>query len=220
MYKMELNLIRKACEITCEILQECFDNFTFETEMEVAKYLRRKAKERNVKLAFPPLVVSGKNFLEIHHKSDKTKLKGFVIVDFGVKYEGFCSDATRMLYIGKLKEEDKELFELVKEVQGKALEDLKVGKDYCDVDLNARINFGEYKKYFEHTLGHGIGKKVHQKPNVAIRSKDVIKEGDIVTIEPGIYTKKFGIRIEDTVLVKEKGVENLTPLKKDLIILD
>ncbi|MEK6856456.1 MAG: M24 family metallopeptidase, partial [Nanoarchaeota archaeon] len=75
--------IRKACAISCEILEECFHNFNFKTEIEVAKFLRKKAKERNCKLAFPPLIVSGNNFLEIHHKSNKTKLKKFVIIDFG-----------------------------------------------------------------------------------------------------------------------------------------
>jgi len=218
---MSIKKIRKACEISCDILEECMKNFKdFETEKDVAKYLRKRTKEKECRLAFAPLVVSGKNFLEIHHKSDETKLKGFVILDFGVKYEGHCSDITRMVYKGKPDEEELKLFNLVKGVQKKALEDLGVGKDYCDVDLNSRINFKEYKKYFEHTLGHGIGKKIHQKPWMGVRSKDVIKEGDVVTIEPGIYSKKFGIRIEDTVLVTKKGAEILTKMSKKLVILD
>ncbi len=217
---MTIENIKLACEISCSILEECFSNFDFETEIEVAKYLRKKTKERNCKLAFPPLIVSGNNFLEIHHKSDKTRLKKFIIVDFGVKYKGYCSDITRMLYKGKSSKEELDLYNLVKKVQKFALDDLKVGTDYCDVDLKTRKNFGKYKKYFEHSLGHGIGKKIHQKPWINFKSKDVVKENEVITIEPGIYTKNFGIRIEDTVMVKKGEIEILTPLKKELIVLD
>jgi len=215
-----IDYIRESCKISCEILRDCFDNFNFETEIEVAKYLRKKAKEKNCKLAFSPLIVSGNNFLEIHHKSNKTKLRGFVIVDFGVKYGGYCSDVTRMLYKGVPSKEELELYKLVVKVQGNALNNLSLGKDYCDIDMKARIDFGEYKKYFEHNLGHGVGKKIHQKPWITFKSKDAVKENDVVTIEPGIYAKKFGIRIEDTVLVKKNKIEVLTNLSKELIVSD
>src|SRR3989338_6473126 len=112
-----MDYVREACRISCEILKECFDNFDFETEIEVAKYLRKKAKEKNCKLAFSPLIVSVNNFLEIHHKPDKTKLKGFVIVDFGVKYRGYCSDITRMLYKGNPSKKDLELYSLILNLQ-------------------------------------------------------------------------------------------------------
>ncbi len=217
---MMIEYIRKACKISCEILEECFHNFDFKTEIEVAKYLRKKAKEKNCKLAFPPLIVSGNNFLEIHHKPNNTKLKGFIIVDFGIKYNGFCSDVTRTLYKGKPSKEELELYNLVVKVQANALKNLRIGIDYCDCDLKARTDFGEYKKYFKHGLGHGVGKKIHQKPWINFKSKDTVKENDVVTIEPGIYTRKFGIRIEDTVLVRKSKVEILTPLSKELIVLD
>src|SRR3989344_1374927 len=96
-----IDYIKEACKISCEILEDCFSSFYFETEIEVAKYLKEKAKERNCKLAFPSLIVSGSNFLEIHHKPNKTKLNKFIIVDFGVRYNNYCSDVTRMLYKGK-----------------------------------------------------------------------------------------------------------------------
>ena len=217
---MSIDKIRKSCEISCDILKECFDNFNFDTEKDVVKYLRKKAKEKNVKVAFPPLIVSGKNFLEIHHKSNETKLKGFVIVDFGVKYEGYCSDITRMLYKGKPSKNEIELFELVLRVHNNSLKNLKIGEDYCNVDLKARMDFGDHKKYFEHSLGHGVGKKIHQEPWIIFKSKNVVKENDVVTIEPGIYTKEFGIRIEDTILIKKNKIEVLTPMKRELIILD
>tara|TARA_Y100000034_G_C6878321_1_gene402055 strand:- start:905 stop:1555 length:651 start_codon:yes stop_codon:yes gene_type:complete len=215
-----IDSIRKACELSCGILEECVSNFSsFKTEKDVAKWLRKEAKEEGVKLAFSPLVIC-KNFLKIHKKPEGVKLNGFVILDFGVKVDGYCGDVTRMLYKGKPSKKDLELFDLVLGVQEKALKDLEIGKDYCDVDLDSRINFGKYKKYFKHSLGHGVGKKVHQKPSVSVASGDLIKEGDVITIEPGIYSKKFGIRIEDTVLVTKKNAEVLTKMSKKLIVLD
>ena len=144
-----IDSIREACKVSCEILEECFGNFNFKTEKDVVKFLNDKVKDKNLKVAFPPLVVSGKNFLEIHHKSDGTKLKGFVIVDFGVKVDGCCSDITRMAFVGKPNEGELKLFNLVLDVYEKALKEIKIGENYCDLDINARVNFGEYKKYFK-----------------------------------------------------------------------
>src|SRR3989344_3942404 len=218
---MSIQYIKEACKISCEILEECICSFSqFKTEKDVAKHLREKVKERNLRLAFPPLVVSGNNFLEIHHKSNNTKLKGFVIVDFGVKVNGYCSDITRMLYVGKPTKDEIKLFNSVLRVYENCIKNLKIGTDYCDLDLNAIIDFGEYKKYFEHSLGHGVGKKIHQEPWINIKSKDVVKENDVITIEPGIYSENFGIRVEDTILIRKNNIEILTPMKKGLIILD
>jgi len=215
-----IDSIREACELSVNILKECIDNFdNFKTEKDVDRWLKKKAKEYSVKLAFPPLIVSGKNFLKIHHKPDNTKLKGFVILDFGVKVDGYCGDLTRMVFEGKPNSEDLKLFNLVLDVQSKALKDLKIGKNYCDIDIQSRLNFGEYKKYYNHTLGHGVGKKIHQKPWVSPMSSGNVKENDVVTIEPGIYSKKFGIRIEDTVLVSKNGNEILTKMGYDLILV-
>ena len=118
-----IDSIRKACELSSEILGECIDNFNFKTEKDVAKWLKRKVKEKGLRNAFSPLVVSGKNFLKIHHKSNNTKLKGFVILDFGVKVDGYCGDLTRMLFIGKPNKKDLELFNLVLSVYEKAVKD-------------------------------------------------------------------------------------------------
>ena len=211
--------IKKSCKISCEILEECFSSFYFKTEIEVAQHLRKKAKERNCKLAFPPLIVSGKNFLEIHHKPNKTKLKRFIIVDFGVKYNGFCSDVTRMLYKGKPNREDLEIFNLVLNLQETALRKIKTGMNCFELDMMIRDGYGKYKKNFRHSLGHGIGKKIHQAPWITPKSKDKFKENDVVTIEPGWYSRNRGVRIEDTVLIKDK-IEVLTKLPTKLIILD
>lgn len=215
-----IDYIREACKISCEILKECFGNFNFETEIEAAEYLRKKAKMKNCKLAFSPLIVSGNNFSEIHHKPDKTKLKGFVIVDFGVKYRGYCSDITRMLYKGNPGKKDLELYSLILNLQETALKEIKVGMNCFELDMMIRDGYGKNKQKFRHSLGHGIGKRIHQPPWIRSRSKYKFEEGDIVTIEPGWYGRNIGIRVEDTVLVKKDKIEVLTNFSKELIVLD
>lgn len=217
---MMIDYIKESCKISCEILKECFSYFNFKTEIEVAKHLRKKTDERNCKLAFPPLIVSGKNFLEIHHEPDKTQLKKFVIVDFGVIFKGYCSDVTRMLYKGKPSKNDLEIFNLILNLQETALKEIKVGMNCFELDMMIRDGYGRDRKNFRHSLGHGIGKRIHQTPWISSKSKYKFKENDIVTIEPGWYTKKTGIRIEDTVLIKKNKIEVLTDLSKELIILD
>ena len=212
--------IREACKISCEILKECFSDFNFETEIEVANWLREKTKEKNCELAFPPLIVSGNNFLEIHHKPDKTKLNNFIIVDFGVRFKGYCSDVTRMLYKGKLSEKDLSLYRLILDLQETALKEIKVEMNCFELDMMIRDGYGKDRKKFRHSLGHGIGKKIHQTPWISPKSKYKLRENDVVTIEPGWYNGSKGIRIEDTVLVKKNKIEVLTNLSKKLIILD
>lgn len=213
--------IRKACEISSNILKECVDNFSeFETEKDVDKWLRKKAKEQDIKLSFPPLIVSGKNFLEIHKKSDNTKLKGFVILDFGVKYKGYCGDITRMVYKGKPSKKDLEVFNLVLDLYETAVKEMKIGMNCFELDMMIRDGFGKDRRKFKHTLGHGVGKKVHQPPWISPVSKHKFKEGDVVTLEPGWYSKYKGVRIEDTILINKNKKEILTKMDKELVVLD
>ncbi len=217
---MMIDYVKEACRISCEILRDCFDDFNFETEIEVAKWLRKKTREKNCKLAFSPLIVSGDNFLEIHHKSNKTKLNRFVIVDFGVRFKGYCSDVTRMLYKGKPSKKDLELYKLILDLQETALKEIKLGMNCFELDMMIRDGYGKDRKKFRHSLGHGTGKRIHQTPWISPRSKYKFKENDVVTIEPGWYIKNKGIRIEDTVLLKKNKIEVLTDLSKELVILE
>ncbi|MBS3151438.1 M24 family metallopeptidase [Candidatus Woesearchaeota archaeon] len=201
-------------------MKECFDNFNFGTEIEIAEYLRKKAKEKNCKLAFPPLIVSGNNFLEIHHKSNETRLDKFIIVDFGVKYDNYCSDVTRMLYKGKPSRKDLELYQLILNLHETALREIKIGMNCFELDAMIRDGYGNDRKKFRHSLGHGVGKRIHQPPWISAKSKYNFKDNDVVTIEPGWYSKNKGVRIEDTVLLKGNKVEVLTNLSKELIVLD
>jgi Xaa-Pro aminopeptidase len=217
----KIECIRKACEITDQIFKEIINNFNFKTEKNLADFIRGKVRKNKVKLAFPTIVSSGKNGAEIHHKPKNSKLKGFTVIDFGVKYKGYCSDMTRTVFVGKINEKQKKLYEKVKRVQENSLRRLKTGMSYKELDLTARKSFGKIlRKKFRHALGHGVGSKVHQDPKISPKSKNFAKTGDIVTIEPGIYFKKrYGIRIEDTMLVKKRCAVALTKSSKELVVI-
>lgn len=214
--------IMKACSITDAIFEDIIANFDFKTEKNLADFIKGKARKNNVKLAFPTIVASGKNGAEIHHKPKNSKLKGFTVIDFGVKCNGFCSDMTRTVFVGKINDTQKKLYEKLRRVQENCLGRLKTGASYKELDLYARKSLGKIlRKKFKHALGHGVGSKVHQSPKISPKSKNFAKIGDIITIEPGIYFKKrYGIRIEDTVLVKKDGVLALTKSPKKLSIIN
>ncbi len=212
---------RQACKITDRILEECIKNIkTFKTEKQVYNFLIKRTKQYKCKLAFSPIVASSKHSSIMHYKATNSKIKkGFLVIDFGVKYNGFCSDETRTIYIGKpAKKEIKDYNKLLK-IQKKIISMIKPGKYYCDLDIKARLLLGKDKIYFNHSLGHGVGKKVHSDPKINSASKDKIKINDMITIEPGIYKKDYGIRIEDTILVKNKPII-LTKTDKNLVCIN
>jgi Xaa-Pro aminopeptidase len=217
----EIKNIVKACEITTKILKQTIKNIkSFETELDVYNFLKQKTKENNCKLAFKPIVAIGKNASEIHHKVNKTKIKkGFLVIDFGVKYNGFCSDCTRTIYIGKPSKKDKDLYSSVLNSQLTAIKELKPGSYAHDIDSIARATLKDVQWKFIHGTGHGVGKRIHQAPNLKPNSKSIIKKDKVITIEPGVYFKnKLGIRIEDTILIKDKPII-LTKLTKELIVI-
>jgi len=218
--KKEIEYIKKACEITDKIFKECFDNIkNFKTEKEIYNFLVRKTKENKCRLAFKPIVANN-NWI-IHPNPRKYKLKkGFLIIDFGVKYKGYCSDETRTIFLGKPTKKDIYLYNLVLKVQETAIRNLKSGISCSKFSKKHARIFSKYRNYFIHALGHGVGKKIHQKPSLSIKSEDSFKKGDVITIEPGLYFKnKYGIRIEDTILIKNKA-ELLTKTPKKLITFE
>lgn len=215
--------ITRACKVTSSIFKKLIKrlkNKSFETEKDIYMFLRKETYSRGCKMAFRPVVVTNGNAAEIHHKPDNTKLKnGFLIVDFGVKYKGYCSDCTRTFYIGKPSKKEINLYNLVLMAQKTALNELKPGVYAADIDAIARAALWEYYTHFIHGLGHGVGKKVHKYPRISPRSKAILKEGMIFAIEPGIYFKNsFGIRIEDSVLLQKKP-KILTNITKKLIVI-
>lgn len=216
----KVEYIKKACNYADSLFKDIINNFNFKTEKDLASHIKKFAKKNKLKLAFSPIVGAGRNGAEIHHKPKDVKLMGFVVVDYGFKYKGYCCDITRTVFVGKPNKKQKELYDKVKKVQISSIKNIKKGVCYKDLDLKARKKFNGLKRNFVHALGHGVGKKVHQFPKISPKSKWVAKIGDIIAIEPGLYFKnRFGIRIEDTVLVGKSKADVLTKASKKLIII-
>lgn len=223
MNSSEIKKIKHACSIIDKILFQLVKELrkkTLKTEKEIYDFIIKKIKENNCKFAFKPIVAIGKNAAEIHHKASDTEIKkGFLVIDFGAKYKSYCSDCTRTFYIGKPSRKEIKIYNLIKDAQLTAINHVKAGVYAADIDLIARAYLWKYYKNFKHSTGHGVGKKIHQAPNLRLSGKFKLKENDVVTVEPGLYFKNmFGIRIEDIILVKNRPVI-LTRFSKKLIVI-
>lgn len=170
-------------------------------------------------------VCFGKNAAEPHHiNPDNSRLKkgDCVLFDIGGIKDGYNSDMTRTFFFGGVSEEQRKVYELVKKANEAAEAIIRPGIRYSDIDKAARdvIEEAGYGEYFFHGTGHGIGLGIHEGPRVAKGNDELVKEGVIFSVEPGIYLEgKFGVRIEDLVVVTKDGYELLNHLSKDLIIL-
>lgn len=200
--KKETNILKKACRISDNILKRCFARFKkFRTEREVADFLEEETVKSGCKLSFNPIVASGKNASEPHHTPKNTKLgKGFCVIDFGIRYMGYCTDTTRTIYIGKPTKKDGEIYDLVLRTQKELIGELHPGKRCSEIYDECVKKLAHYGRYFSHGLGHGVGIEVHELPNLKPKSRDRIEKGEVFTVEPGIYVPgRFGIRIEDSI---------------------
>ena len=195
------------------------------TEREIALELEFFMKRQGASaLSFDTIVAVGERSALPHaNLTDKKVENGkVVLMDYGCVYNGYCSDMTRTVVVGYADEKTKNIYDTVLKAQLSAIETIKAGVYNKEVDKVARdiITKAGYGETFTHSLGHGVGLEIHEQPNLSPRSEDVLKSGNIVTVEPGIYLEGFcGIRIEDLVLVREDGCENFTHSAKDLIIL-
>jgi len=175
-------------------------------------------------LAFETIVASGKNGAKPHAvPSDRKIQKGdFVTIDFGARLDNYDSDMTRTVAVGEISQEMETIYNTVLLAHEKGRDALKPGANCKDVDSIARkvIEESGYGEYFTHSLGHGVGIEIHESPRLSATSQDVLKVGDIVTIEPGIYIEDFcGVRIENMYVITRDGYENLTVSDKKLIKL-
>ena len=174
-------------------------------------------------LAFETIAVSGDASALPHGTPRNVKLKpGFLTMDYGAKFDGYCSDMTRTVVIGKADAEIKKLYNTVLKAQLSAIDYLRAGCDAGEADKIARDIIDavpEYKGAFGHSLGHSVGLFIHEAPRVSFKSfGDKLKTGNVVTVEPGIYLfGKYGCRIEDMVAIEENGVRNFTHSPKELI---
>lgn len=195
------------------------------TENELAaemEYFMRK--NGAAKLAFSTILVAGAKTSLPHGVPGENRLqKGdFVTMDFGANYNGYCSDMTRTVAIGSVTDEMKQVYDTVLQAQLAACAFAKAGQKGCEVDKVARdiINAAGYEGCFGHGLGHSVGIEIHENPRYSYAEESIVEAGTVMTIEPGIYLPgRFGVRIEDTVLVREDGIEIPGRTSKELIIL-
>ena len=153
--------------------------------------------------------------------TDRKLTKGDLLtMDFGCLYQGYCSDMTRTIAIGKVSEEQRKIYDVVKKAQETALAGIRPGMTGAQIDKLARnvIKKGGYGEYFGHALGHSVGLEIHESPNFSPREETVIRPGMVITVEPGIYVEGVGgVRIEDVVVITEDGCENITHSAKEWI---
>jgi Xaa-Pro aminopeptidase len=174
--------------------------------------------------SFDTIVASGWRAALPHGiASDKKIAKGdLVVLDFGCIYKHYCSDMTRTVSVGRPSAEQKKVYAIVQQAQASASAWVKEGRTCGEVDLKARdaIKAAGYGDYFGHGLGHGVGMEVHEEPRLGPKAPLSLKPGMAVTVEPGIYLPgKFGVRIEDLLLVTKTGSENLYQTTHDLIVV-
>lgn len=177
-------------------------------------------------MSFDPIVAFGENTAMPHHvPADREFQKGdLVLIDFGVKLAGYCSDMTRTFCLSEPdagKDKFSQIYDIVLSAQSYALKHIKAGMTCREADSLAReyIRANGYDAEFSHSLGHGIGLEVHESPRIRDTSPEMLLPGMVITVEPGIYIPGLGgIRIEDMVVVREDGVENLTETAKDFVL--
>ena len=219
----ELNNIKHAQSITEKVFEALKKELKKGiTEKEIAWRIEVLAHKFGADgMAFHPIVATTKNSACPHHKNSSKRLRkgDILLIDMGVKYNGYCSDMTRMIFTAEPTKEQKKIYELVLEAQENAIKNLRAGITGKAVDKFARgvIKKAGVEKKFSHSLGHGVGLDIHELPNLSQKYKEKIPEGSVVTIEPGVYLEgKFGVRIEDMVLVGKNSVTNLTKTPKSI----
>ena len=223
--KTEISLMKKAAEIGSASISSLLGHVQAGcSEKELAWQLENAARRLGAdQLAFEAIVASGKNSALPHAKpTDRQIRRGdFIVVDFGVKYGGYCSDETCTFAFGELTDDQKHAYQKVKNAHDRAIEAIQAQVLAGDIDKLAREVLGEeLTRYFSHSTGHGVGLEVHEAPRLSPDSKDILKAKMVVTVEPGVYLPgHWGIRIEDTVLVKENSCEKITKMDKELIII-
>lgn len=222
----ERNLMRVASKINDYAMGEISKNLNEEnTEKKMVSILGDVYEAQDTQgFSFSPIIAYGSNCADPHCVCGNRKLeKGMgVIVDIGCKKDYYCSDMTRTFFYGEPTEHQKNIFNIVLEANIKAIESVKPGVRFCDIDKVARdtIEGYGYGEYFTHRTGHSIGIETHDFGDVSAVNKEQVKPGMIFSIEPGIYLQgDMGVRIEDLVLVTEDGCERLNKYPKELTIL-
>lgn len=193
------------------------------SETEVAAVMEYAARTAGAQaMSFETIIASGERSALPHGRASQALIpgQGFVVCDFGVILSGYCSDMTRTVWVGQPCAEARRMYQAVKQAQQAAVDAVKPGISVSDVDRTARKSLQKsgLAKYFTHSTGHGVGLEIHEAPRVAAGQVEVLQPGMVITIEPGVYLPgRWGVRIEDMVVVTEQGCEVLTPTSKELV---
>lgn len=196
------------------------------TELEMGDKLLEIYLELGTKgHSFQPIIAYGEHAADPHHEPDnsKGKMGDSVVIDIGCKMDGYCADMTRTVFIGEVSKEAEKIYEVVKEANRRGREAVKPGVKFSQIDAAARDYITEqgYGDYFTHRLGHHIGIEVHEWGDVSASNHEIAKPGMCFSIEPGVYVPGIaGVRIEDLVLVTEKGCQVLNECSRDLKVIE
>jgi Xaa-Pro aminopeptidase len=220
----EVSKIRAACHLGVELFGKLLNVLRPGIqESEIAGEVEFAARKRGVdQMAFSTIVAGGPRSALPHGRASAAPIpsQAFVVCDFGVILAGYCSDMTRTVHVGPVPAAGRHVYQAVQEAQQAAIEAVKPGTAIGEVDRVARksLRNNNLHKLFPHSTGHGLGLEVHEAPRVAAAQSERLMPGMVITIEPGVYVPgKFGVRIEDTVVVTETGCEILTPCSKALL---
>ncbi len=192
-------------------------------ETEVAGEMEFAARRAGAEeMSFPTIIASGARSALPHGRASDQAIAagGFVVCDFGVILNGYCSDQTRTVWVGSVPDEARRAYEAVRESQQAAIEAVRPGVAVGAVDEAARkvLRKAGLGRFFTHSTGHGVGLEIHEAPRVAQGQKEILLSGMVITIEPGVYFPgKWGVRIEDMVEVTAGGCEVLTPTSKEFL---
>ncbi len=213
----EVRVMRRAAALGCRLFEGVLAGMQpGVSEIEVAAGLEFAARMGGAEgMSFETIVASGKRSALPHGRATGAKLpkRGFVTLDFGVVVEGYCSDMTRTVHLGKANSRERAVYHSVLEAQQAAVAAVRAGVSCGDVDEAARsvLRTAKLDKWFTHSTGHGVGLEIHEGPRVAAKQSQPLVEGMVITIEPGVYLPgEFGVRIEDNVVVGRRGCEVLT----------
>ncbi len=222
----ELALIKEAVIMGADLLTPAIETIRPGVkESEVAAEIEYAARRWGAEaMSFETIVAAGVRSALPHGRASNALIpkRGFVILDLGVILHGYCSDMTRTVHVGSVPRRSREIYQAVLDAQLAATEAVKPGATAGDVDFAARsvLKKAKLDRYFIHSTGHGVGLEIHEQPRIARDQKEVLEPGMVITIEPGVYLPgEGGVRIEDMVVVTERGHQVLTPATKELLEL-
>lgn len=220
----EMRIIREAVKLGAFVYEQALQSIRPGVkESEVAGRLESAARARGADgMSFDTIVAAGKRSALPHGRASSQPIprRGFVVVDSGVVLRGYCSDMTRTVHVGPVSKEGRRWYETVLEAQLAGIAAVRAGITAGDVDQATRevLRKAKLDRFFTHSTGHGVGLEIHEPPRLGKQQEERLEPGMVITIEPGIYVPgKGGIRIEDMVVVSDRGCQVLTPVTKDLI---